>query len=171
MAAPIRRTLTLLVPLLLGALLAGCRIDVDDMNDSGYRALAFELPDKALEFFGAARELIVEEVGPDGDPRTHPQYPRMRRGELLVAAWTEPDTALGELATTAAERPDLFAPEDWVEQVETYTLAGRPAEALAIARWASAAHPEEEALRRQRDNLSQLVDAEAQVPEFDPSRG
>ena len=154
--------------LLLGAALSGCRIDADDMNDSGYRALSFELPDEATKYFGAARELIVEEVGEGEAMRQHPEYARMRRGELLVSAWQEPDTSLAELEGTARREPGLFDAESWRQQIRHYSLAERFGDALAIAEHAAAAFPEDEALGRQRENLVRRVRPEDPVPSFAP---
>ncbi|MEO0650810.1 MAG: hypothetical protein AAFZ65_09030 [Planctomycetota bacterium] len=140
------------------------------MNDSGYRALGFgrELVPEAVKYFGAARELIVEEVGDEGDPRSHPDYPRMRRGELLVAAWNDPASSLDELEQTARDQPALFGPEDWREQIRTYSLAERFAEAFAIAQHAASAYPEDAQLTQQRENLARRLRPEDPIPLFEP---
>ncbi|MHC4261529.1 MAG: hypothetical protein ACYSWX_03335 [Planctomycetota bacterium] len=163
-----QRTVSTLLALALLAVLPSCRLDADDMNDTGYRALSFELPDEATKYFEAARELIVDETEEGADIRLHPQYPRMRRGELLVSAWQEPETALGELERTARDQPGLLDAVQWREQIHHYSLAGRFDEALAIAEWAAGAYPQDDDLARQRANLGRKLRPEDPIPSFDP---
>lgn len=153
---------------LLAGSTASCGIDADDMNDSGYRALAFELPDEATKYFGAARELIEEAAGTEGDPALDPEYARMRRGELLVEAWLEPASALRNLEQAASDSPELFDAAAWEEQTRAYAAAGHLAEALAVARHAAAANPESEALRSQLQNLEARLGPEPSLPPFAP---
>lgn len=165
-----RRSLPVLAALLLA--LPGCRIDADDMNNSGYRALGFgrELVPEAVKYFGAARELIVEEVGDEGNPRSHPDYPRMRRGELLVAAWNAPASSLAELERTATDQPELFDSTAWREQIKTYAKAERFAEAFAIARYAATAYADDSQLVQQRENLARRMRPEDSIPDFAPGK-
>ncbi len=153
---------------LLAGSTASCGIDADDMNDSGYRALAFELPDEATKYFGAARELIEEAAGDDGDPALDPEYARMRRGELLVEAWLEPAAALRNLEQAASDSPELFDADAWEEQMRAYAAAGHLTEALAVARHAAAVNPDSEALRSQLQNLESRLGPEPALPPFAP---
>jgi hypothetical protein len=161
------RALRSLASLLLLLSLCGCGISADEMNDSGYRALAYELPEQADKYFDAARELIQQEVGEAG-LESHPDFPRLLRGQLLVATWLERDLALERLREAVARWPDWFGAEDFAEQVRQATLADRPLAALAVAEYAARRFPEHRTLRTQRDNLRGRLGSAVELPAFDP---
>ncbi|QDU65831.1 hypothetical protein [Engelhardtia mirabilis] len=168
---PTHRTL---LPILLSLLLTACGIDAGDMNGSGYRALAFELPDEATKYFGAARDLITDEVGA-GDLTTHPEYARMRAGELIVSVWEQPETAFDELRAEAARVPGLLNPKRAELLIDNWARAERLGEALAIAEFAVEQFPGEERLATRRENLRVRINGPdgsgESVPNFAPARG
>ena len=161
-----------LFPALAALLLTACGIDAGDMNGSGYRALAFELPDQAIKYFDAARELITEEVG-TGDLKSHPEYAPMRVGELIVAAWEQPETAFDELRVEAARVPDLLNPKRAEVLIDNWSRVERWGEALAIAEYAVGLFPDQARLVKKRDNLRERVSGPEgtgeEVPSFAPS--
>lgn len=159
MPSIVRRAL----PALLCLTLAACGIDARDMNGSGYRALAFELPDEATKYFDAARELITEEVGA-GHELTHPEYPRLRTGELQVAAWHDPDAAFEELRAELQRVPGLLDEDRASLLIDLFAKLERPALALAVADYAAGRFPDDRRLATKRENLRQRVPDGERVP-------
>lgn len=168
MQGPTRALLALLAVLSL----AGCGIDASDMNRSGHMALSYELPDEATKYFGAARDLIVE--GTEGDDLTgHPQYARMRSGELMVLAWSDPDAAFAELQAELEAFPELLDPKRAAQVIDLFVKLEHLPHALWVAEFAAERFPDADKLATKRENLRGRVGAEtgAAAPSAGPQEG